>query len=545
SAPVRKRLSLACTTCRQRKVKCDGERPSCRTCAKFSWPCIYQPSNRKRGPRPRALALMDGSMPYSSRPHWTVSHSYYAYGYPSHSPLSPPPPPPQPQPHFAAAHHHHPDLPLNGAPMQVDPARHQPGSYNHDSYSTYGDFVANTGVIRIRPPPMRSPGFGQLSPASMHTNRDAQGHPHQHHHPYLSHGHSHSHSQSIGHSHTHQISAPASYDAQPTSPLLPLSAHDAPRYLGRPFCRPQSPFSPTPATIPSPYSRPLHGSAPDSHRYPPRHSPMLMSPNSAFDQVAALQDAPPSISSVAQSHPQFMGPAAAAAWPSETSARAPALEAPAMRSTPPQHMQQSAQSYSSAPPYALEMLPPKGPPSAGVAVAHPPPPAIYARGKADTPPTADRSSSSNNNSGFQTQPTPSEQSLLRRNGALPQSPRLAHDDVSSSVSYDFCRSEHMAQSDACGGEDRYASRHAPPERAMSTCTLPFSDGVARPRLPPLSELLGKDYQHAMPSSGMQTGADTQLGGGGSMSDRFVQPLSRRKDSFRDEVSKMLAHEGLH
>ncbi|KAJ2496743.1 hypothetical protein IWW47_003744, partial [Coemansia sp. RSA 2052] len=189
SAPVRKRLSLACTTCRQRKVKCDGERPSCRTCAKFSWPCIYQPSNRKRGPRPRALALMDGSMPYSSRPHWTVSHSYYAYGYPSHSPLSPPPPPPQPQPHFAAAHHHHPDLPLNGAPMQVDPARHQPGSYNHDSYSTYGDFVANTGVIRIRPPPMRSPGFGQLSPASMHTNRDAQGHPHQHHHPYLSHGH--------------------------------------------------------------------------------------------------------------------------------------------------------------------------------------------------------------------------------------------------------------------------------------------------------------------------------------------------------------------
>ncbi|KAI8322977.1 hypothetical protein GQ54DRAFT_258932, partial [Martensiomyces pterosporus] len=42
-APVRKRLSLACTTCRQRKVKCDGGRPSCRTCAKFNWPCIYQP----------------------------------------------------------------------------------------------------------------------------------------------------------------------------------------------------------------------------------------------------------------------------------------------------------------------------------------------------------------------------------------------------------------------------------------------------------------------------------------------------------------------
>ncbi|KAI9500295.1 hypothetical protein BX070DRAFT_196163, partial [Coemansia spiralis] len=52
AVPVRKRLSLACTTCRQRKVKCDGGRPACRTCAKFNWPCIYQPSNRKRGPRP-------------------------------------------------------------------------------------------------------------------------------------------------------------------------------------------------------------------------------------------------------------------------------------------------------------------------------------------------------------------------------------------------------------------------------------------------------------------------------------------------------------
>ncbi|KAJ2015962.1 hypothetical protein GGH91_002641, partial [Coemansia sp. RSA 2671] len=316
AAPVRKRLSLACTTCRQRKVKCDGGRPSCRTCAKFNWPCIYQPSNRKRGPRPRALALMDGSIPYSSRPHWAVSHSYYTYGYPGHSPLSPPPPPPPL--HFAVPHN--PDLPLNGAPMQVDPARHQPGSYNHDSYSTYGDFVANTGIIRIRPPPIHSPAFNHASPTSMYMHRDTQSH----HHPYHGHGYR------MGHGNTHQMSAPGSFDARPTSPIPPLSAHDAPRYLD----------CPAPSNMAPQYSH--------SHRYPPHHSPMLMSPlpagtgiasvtDSAFGQVIAPQDVPPSISSMAQHHPPRNSN-----WTSETPVRAQPLEAPpVLRSTPPQHMQQS------------------------------------------------------------------------------------------------------------------------------------------------------------------------------------------------------------
>ncbi|KAJ2890549.1 hypothetical protein IWW38_004071 [Coemansia aciculifera] len=379
--------------------------------------------------------------------------------------------------------------------MQVDPTRHQPGSYNRDSYTTYGDFVANTGVIRIRPPPMRSPGVGQLSPTSMHLNRDTQSH---HHHPYHSHNRS-----SISHSHTHQIStAGGGYDAQPTSPRPPLSAHDAPRYLGPPLFCPQSPFSP-PAHQP-----PVHGGPPDPHRYPPRHSPMLMSPDSAFDQSAVLSDGPPLISSVMQNRQPPMG---SAPWSSE---------APAMRSTPPQHMQQSAQPYFS--------VSPKGVPTTAAQA-----PAIYARGKADTPPTADCS-----NSGFQTQPTTSEQSLpLHRHCTLPQSPRLAHSPLASPVGYDLCRAEHKSMMAFNSGNH------------MSNCILPFSDGVARPRLPPLSEILGKDHHHGMTSSGssiMQTVADVHSGvGGGSLPDRFVQPLSRRKDSFRDEVSKMLAHEGLH
>ncbi|KAJ2383708.1 hypothetical protein GGI23_007088, partial [Coemansia sp. RSA 2559] len=153
AVPVRKRLSLACTTCRQRKVKCDGGRPACRTCAKFNWPCIYQPSNRKRGPRPRALALIDGSMPYSTRSHWSVPHGYYPpYAVSGRSPMSPPPLPPQLMaPHFGIPHH--PDIPQNGAPLRLDPAFQQPGGYNYDSYSSYGDYMANTGAIRIRPPP--------------------------------------------------------------------------------------------------------------------------------------------------------------------------------------------------------------------------------------------------------------------------------------------------------------------------------------------------------------------------------------------------------
>ncbi|KAJ2051671.1 hypothetical protein GGI08_005210 [Coemansia sp. S2] len=538
AAPVRKRLSLACTTCRQRKVKCDGGRPSCRTCAKFNWPCIYQPSNRKRGPRPRALALIDGSIPYSSRPHWAVSHSYYTYGYPGHSPLSPPPPPPPL--HFAATHN--PDLPLNGAPMQVDPARHQPGSYNHDSYSTYGDFVANTGIIRIRPPPMHSPAFNQVSPTSMYMHRDTQSHHYHHnhnHHPY--HGNSHR----ISHSGSHQMSASGNFDVRPTSPLPPLSAHDAPRYL---------------TNMSPPHTHSSHASAPDSHRYPQPHSPMLMSPlppglhapdnrrhppqshqplstgtgvHSAPDSAFG-QDVPPSISSVMQQHPPT-----SSNWPSEVPARVQPLEVPIQRSTPPQHMQQSAQSYSSASPYAMDMLPSKGIST----VAEAQPSAIYARRKADTPPTVDCSSGS----GFQTQPVPADQYLLHQSRQpQPQSPRLVQSSLATPASYEPCHTQHRKQHQQHSSTDanHHTPRHAP-ERAMTTCMLPFSDGVARPRLPPLSEILGKEYQIALSPNSAHTNADTQPASAGAAADHFVLPLSRRKDSFRDEVSKMLAHDGLH
>ncbi|KAK9692595.1 hypothetical protein K7432_014259 [Basidiobolus ranarum] len=47
----RKRLTQACDTCRKKKVKCDGNRPSCSNCIRLKVPCTYLPSLKKRGPR--------------------------------------------------------------------------------------------------------------------------------------------------------------------------------------------------------------------------------------------------------------------------------------------------------------------------------------------------------------------------------------------------------------------------------------------------------------------------------------------------------------
>ncbi|KAK9727638.1 hypothetical protein K7432_001672 [Basidiobolus ranarum] len=49
--PKRKRLTQACDTCRKKKVKCDGNRPSCSNCIRLKVPCTYLPTAKKRGPR--------------------------------------------------------------------------------------------------------------------------------------------------------------------------------------------------------------------------------------------------------------------------------------------------------------------------------------------------------------------------------------------------------------------------------------------------------------------------------------------------------------
>jgi len=48
-APKPKRL--ACMICRKRKLKCDGNKPSCSTCTRLRHTCAYDEVRRKSGPK--------------------------------------------------------------------------------------------------------------------------------------------------------------------------------------------------------------------------------------------------------------------------------------------------------------------------------------------------------------------------------------------------------------------------------------------------------------------------------------------------------------
>ncbi|KAJ2855361.1 hypothetical protein FB639_006238, partial [Coemansia asiatica] len=99
---------------------------------------------------------------------------YYAYGFPGRSP--PPPPPPQHlvAPYFGQPH----EIPMNGAPVGLDPAHAQPGGYNRDAYSSYGDFMSNSGAIRIHHPPQHQPQPQPPLPSSSMRSPVHQQHPH-------------------------------------------------------------------------------------------------------------------------------------------------------------------------------------------------------------------------------------------------------------------------------------------------------------------------------------------------------------------------------
>ncbi|KAI9664146.1 MAG: hypothetical protein M1829_006013 [Trizodia sp. TS-e1964] len=54
----RKRLPLACIACRQKKIRCSGEKPACRHCLRSRTSCFYKVSSRKPGPRTDYMALI-------------------------------------------------------------------------------------------------------------------------------------------------------------------------------------------------------------------------------------------------------------------------------------------------------------------------------------------------------------------------------------------------------------------------------------------------------------------------------------------------------
>ena len=48
---VPKTKRVACVICRKRKLRCDGARPKCGTCARLGHNCTYDELRRKSGPK--------------------------------------------------------------------------------------------------------------------------------------------------------------------------------------------------------------------------------------------------------------------------------------------------------------------------------------------------------------------------------------------------------------------------------------------------------------------------------------------------------------
>lgn len=55
----RKRLPLACTACRRKKIRCSGEKPACANCTRSKIPCVYKVTTKKATPRTDYMAMLD------------------------------------------------------------------------------------------------------------------------------------------------------------------------------------------------------------------------------------------------------------------------------------------------------------------------------------------------------------------------------------------------------------------------------------------------------------------------------------------------------
>ena len=58
----RRRLPLACFACRQKKVRCSGEKPTCKHCLRWRISCVYKTKPRRAAPRKTSEEPSDGGL---------------------------------------------------------------------------------------------------------------------------------------------------------------------------------------------------------------------------------------------------------------------------------------------------------------------------------------------------------------------------------------------------------------------------------------------------------------------------------------------------
>lgn len=68
---VPKPKRLACMICRKRKLKCDGIKPSCSTCARLGHSCAYDEVRRKSGPKRGYVKALEERLSELTRPDHT------------------------------------------------------------------------------------------------------------------------------------------------------------------------------------------------------------------------------------------------------------------------------------------------------------------------------------------------------------------------------------------------------------------------------------------------------------------------------------------
>lgn len=73
NANVPKPKRLACMICRKRKLKCDGNKPSCSTCTRLNHTCAYDEVRRKSGPKRGYVKALEERLSETTAPSQPLS----------------------------------------------------------------------------------------------------------------------------------------------------------------------------------------------------------------------------------------------------------------------------------------------------------------------------------------------------------------------------------------------------------------------------------------------------------------------------------------